>query len=144
MVTSVSVRESFLQTLVWNILFQFLAPALAFFHPVNDSCWYAGSRNLTESQRAFCKHSFLVSVSENQKAVAVLWLCCHSDGNRRVDGGSLTACTHHRCCGLVSFANALYGYCGIVFNFQQRPRKRSLSPVCLTAGHLHYTEGSVT
>lgn len=36
-------------------------------------------RTLTEWECRLNKQSFLVSVSENQKGVAVLWLCCHAD-----------------------------------------------------------------
>lgn len=59
-----------------------------------------------------CKHSFLVSASEIQTGVGVLWL--------RVDGETLTTCTRHRRCASVSFAKALCGCSRTVFNFQRQ------------------------
>lgn len=113
---------------------------LVIFHSVNDTFWYSGSRNLTESQQTLWLFVFWCQSLRIKRLLQWLWLCCHADANRRVDGETVTACTRHR---LVSFANTLCGYCGIVFNFQQRRRKQSLSPVCLTAGHLHHTQGFV-
>lgn len=93
-------------------------------------------RNLTESERRLCKHSFLVSVSENEKGVGVLRFRCHADKTGRVDGKSLTTCACHRrraAAGFLPTRSA--GFAEIVFNFQQPLGKRSLSPVCLTAGY---------
>lgn len=102
-------------------------------------------RNLTESERRLCKHSYLVSSLREWKgcwSVAVLLSCRQTRG---ADGKSLTTCAcHRRRAAAAFFANALCGFCGIVFHFQQPHRKRSLPPVCLTAGYRHDTEGFVT
>lgn len=135
-------RGSF--TLLLLLLTNAISLMLVFFIKQRHSEWKTSVRRQHSApeisqnpERRLCKHSYLVSSLREWKgcwSVAVSLSCRQT---RRVDGKSLTTCA----CWF--FANTLCGFCGIVFHFQQPHRKRSLPPVCLTAGYRHDTEGFV-